>query len=192
MASAKLLTAVFGDEALKNKRNTDAVETGPSQLVSARVVQHRPSVVRPLDEVKLEVRERVRQEQALQKAREAGAARLAAVQAQPAELDKAQAVTVSRAQPMGLPRELMDAVLRADASKLPVVIGVDVGPNGYAVVRLDKVNTPEMTADMKARWAPGLTQAWATAESQLYYEALKKRLDARIEVSKPAPETAPR
>lgn len=185
LASAKLLTAVFGDEALKNKRNTDAVETGANQLVSARVVQHRPSVVRPLEEVQLEVRERVRQEQALEKAREAGKARLTAAQTQPAELDRLPAVSVSRAQPMGFPRELMDAILRADAAKLPAVIGVDIGLNGYAVVRIDKVAPPQMTTDLRTRWAPSLTQAWATAESQLYYEALKKRLDARIDVPKP-------
>lgn len=193
LSSAKLLTAVFGDEALKNKRNTDAVETGPSQLVSARVVQHRPSVVRPLEEVKFDVRERVRQEQALEKARQAGQARLAEVKAKPSELDRAPPVAVSRAQAMGLPRELMDAILRADVGTLPAVIGVEVGVNGYAVVRIDKVAGPQAGEELRARWAPGLTQAWSAAESQLYYEALRKRLDARIDVPKPAaaPASAP-
>ena len=35
LASAKLLEAVFGNDAVRNKRNTDAVEVGPNQLVSA-------------------------------------------------------------------------------------------------------------------------------------------------------------
>jgi peptidyl-prolyl cis-trans isomerase D len=38
LASPKLLDAIFGADALRNKRNTEAIETGPSQLVSARVV----------------------------------------------------------------------------------------------------------------------------------------------------------
>ncbi|WP_204350207.1 hypothetical protein, partial [Klebsiella pneumoniae] len=42
LASAKLLEAVFGVDALRNKRNTEAIETGPSQLVSARVAQYNP------------------------------------------------------------------------------------------------------------------------------------------------------
>ena len=190
LASAKLLSAIFGDEALKNKRNTDAVETGASQLVSARVVQHRPSVVRPLAEVKVEVMERVRLEQALERARQAGQERLKAAQAAPGQLDGQTAMTVSRGLPMGLPRDLMDAVLKADASKLPAVIGVDVGRNGYAVVRIDKVSAPELPAEARAQWTPRLTQAWSAAESRLYYEALKQRLGVEMKVAKPAAKTA--
>lgn len=185
LASAKLLTALFSDDALKNKRNTDAVETGTSQLVSARVVQHRPSVLRPLEEVKAEVATLVRQEQALAKARAAGEARLAAVKAQPAEFDRQPALKVSRAQTMGLPRELMDAILRTDAKTLPAFAGVDLGGNGYVVVRIDKVQDPDMPADVKTQWGPRLAQAWAAAESQLYYEALKKSLDVKIKAPKP-------
>ena len=39
------------NDALRNKRNTDAVEVGPSQLVSARVVKHEPERVLPLADV---------------------------------------------------------------------------------------------------------------------------------------------
>ena len=185
LASAKLLTAVFSDDALRNKRNTDAIESGANQLVAARVVEYRPSVLKPLDEVKTLAFEKVRLEQALAKAREAGQARLAAVKSQASEFDKLPAVTVSRPQPMGLPRELMDAVMRAEARQLPAFTGVDLGVNGYAVVRIDAVRTPDVPAPTKAQWGPQLAQAYGAAESQLYYEALKKQLDVQIKVSKP-------
>jgi peptidyl-prolyl cis-trans isomerase D len=64
LASPKLLAAVFSDDALRNRRNTDAVESGPNQLVAARVVEHRPSVLKPLEEVKALATEKVRMEQA--------------------------------------------------------------------------------------------------------------------------------
>ena len=48
LASAKMLAAVFGNDALRNKRNTDAVEVGPNQLVAARVVEHQPARTLPL------------------------------------------------------------------------------------------------------------------------------------------------
>ena len=51
LASAKLLEAVFGNDAINNKRNTDAIEVGPSQLASARIVEHLPSRTLPLAEV---------------------------------------------------------------------------------------------------------------------------------------------
>ncbi|NBQ91850.1 MAG: peptidyl-prolyl cis-trans isomerase [Betaproteobacteria bacterium] len=185
LASAKLLSAVFSDDALRNKRNTDAVESGPNQLVSARVVEHRPSVLKALDEVKAVALEKVRVEQALAKAREAGQARLAAVKAQASELDKFPPVIVSRPAPMGLPRELMDAILRAEARQLPAFAGVDLGVNGYAVVRIDAIKTPDIAAPIRRQWGPQLAQAYSAAESQLYYEALKKRLDVQMKVAKP-------
>jgi peptidyl-prolyl cis-trans isomerase D len=185
LASAKLLAAVFSDDALRNRRNTDAVESGTNQLASARVIEHRPSVLKPIEEVKGAVVEKVRLEQALAKAREAGQARLAAVKAQASEMDKWPAVTVSRPQPMGLPRELMDAIMRAEARTLPAFTGVDLGANGYAVVRIDAVKTPELPAPLKAQWGPQLAQAVSAAESQLYYEQLKKRMDVQMKVAKP-------
>jgi peptidyl-prolyl cis-trans isomerase D len=154
-------------------------------LVAARVVEHRPSVLKPLEEVKALATEKVRMEQALAKVREAGQARLAAVKAQPAELDKLPPAVVSRPQPMGLPRELLDAVMRTEASALPTFTGVDLGSNGYAVVRIDSVKTPDIPAPIKAQWGPQLAQAYSAAESQLYYEALKKRLDVQIKAPKP-------
>ena len=51
LASAKLLEAVFGNDAVRNKRNTDAVEVGPNQLASARVVEYTPARTLPLAEV---------------------------------------------------------------------------------------------------------------------------------------------
>ena len=59
LASAKLLDAVFGNDAIANKRNTDAIETGTNRLVAARVVQHTPSKTLPLAAVKDRVREQL-------------------------------------------------------------------------------------------------------------------------------------
>ncbi len=185
LASAKLLSAVFSDDSLRNKRNTDSVDVGLNQLASARVVEHRPSVLKPLEEVKALAKEKARQEQALAKAREAGQGRLAAVKLRPMELDKAPPLSVSRPQPMGLPRDLMEAILRTDVRQLPAVAGVDLGANGYAVVRIDAVRSPEVPAPVQAQWGPQLTQAYSAAEAQLYYESLKKRLDVQVKIPKP-------
>ena len=48
-------------------------------------------------------------------------------------------------EPAGQPRPGVDAVLQADAAKLPQWLGVDLGSEGYAVVRLSAVkNRPPM------------------------------------------------
>ena len=189
LVSPKLLEAVFGNDALRNKRNTDAVETGPSQLVSARVVQHTPARVLPLAEVKEVVRNGLIQQQSAALARKEGEARVAALSKAPSEVLPVS-LTLSRVQSQGAPRSVIDAVLRADPAKLPLVTGVDLGPQGYVVLRVNKVvpreTPPGGDAEMQAQY----TQAWAAAESLAYQEALKKRFKAEIKTAAVAEEAS--
>ncbi len=180
LASAKLLTAVFANDAVKDKRNTDAVEVGANQLVAARVVQHAPARSLPLDEVKDKVRARVIETQSAALARQEGQARVAALQANAGGEPLPVVITVSRTQAQGLPRPLLDAALRADATKLPAVTGVDLGADGYIVMRVMQVlpreKPPGGEEPLRAQYA----QAWAAAEADAYVDALKKRLKASI------------
>lgn len=179
LASAKLLAAVFGNDAVSNKRNTDAVEIGPNQLASARIVQYTAARTLPLAEVKDRVRERVVATQAAALAKAEGAKRLADVQKAPTEALPVT-VTVSRAQAQGQPRQLVDAVLRADAAKLPAVVGVDLGEQGYIVAKVTQVLARDATPGGDAPLQQQYTQAWANAETQAYLAALKKRHKAEI------------
>ena len=183
LASVKLLSAVFGNDALKNKRNTEAVEVGPNQLVAARVLQHQPARVQPLAEVLPQVRERVTAEQAAAAARKAGEAALATLKAGDNASALPAAVVLSRANPQNQPRELIDAVLRADASKLPTWLGVDLGSSGYAVARLIAVKPLASDAPELVQLLPRYAQAWGAAESQAYYNALKSRFKVKLEDS---------
>ena len=174
LASVKLLNAVFGAEALRNKRNTDAVEVGPNQLASARVVQHTPSHTLPLDQVKAKVRERVVAEQAAAAARKEGEARLSAARAEPSK-PLPQTAVVSRSAPQGLPRPVIDAVLRADVGKLPATLGVDLGDQGYIVARVTQVLPREAAPGGDDSLRSQYAQAFAAAETDAYLDALKKR-----------------
>jgi peptidyl-prolyl cis-trans isomerase D len=179
LASAKFLEAIFGNEVVRNKRNTDAVEVGANQLAAARIVQHQPARAQPLDEVKARVREQWVAEQAAALARKEGEARLAELQKSAGEGLPA-ALTVSREQPAGLPRQVLDAALRADPTKLPVTVGVSLDDQGYAVVRVLKV----LPADARAVAGDRVEQyarALAEAEAEAYLEALKKRFKVKVQ-----------
>jgi peptidyl-prolyl cis-trans isomerase D len=181
LASAKLLEAVFSNDVLRNKRNTEAVEVGPNQLASARVVEYRPERTRPFGEVQLQVRERVIQEQALALARKDGAKRLAQLKegGDAAAATLPAAVTVSRAERGELAPTALDAVLGADASKLPALLGTDT-PQGYVVMRLLKVEPPKADSPALAALQGQYAQAWSAAEGRAYYEALKKRFNVKV------------
>ncbi len=194
LASAKLLDAVFGQEALTNKRNTDAVEAGPNQLVAARVVQHTPSRVQTLAEVGDKVRERVLASQAQALARKDGQARLAALQQPGAAAEKLpQSAIVSRPQPQGVPREVLDAALRADATKLPQVVGVDLPDGAFVVLRVSAVLPREAVPGGDATLNQQYTQAWAAAEADAYLQALKRRykVDIKAEAADALPAATP-
>jgi len=187
LASAKLLDAVFGIEALRNKRNTEAVETGPSQLVSAHVIQHHPARVPPLAEVKAQVRAQLVAKLAAEQARKAGEARLAALKAKPADTTGLGAVeTVSRAKPQRLSRAQLEAVLGADASKLPAALGVAAEDGSYVVMRINQLQPRDAAVIDDKRAAQQYANAWARAEAQAYVAALKSQYKAVIKVAAPA------
>jgi peptidyl-prolyl cis-trans isomerase D len=178
LASTKLLQAVFGNDAVRNKRNTDAVEVAPNQLASARIVSHQPARQRELAEVRDSVRARVVAQQAAAQARKDGEARLAAARQNEAALP-GKAV-VSRPQMQGLPRQAVDAILAADASKLPAVVGVDLGEQGYLVARIVRVLPRETPPGSDAQWMSQIGQAFAQAESQAYVKALELRFKTKV------------
>ena len=189
LASVKLLGAVFGNDVLKNKRNTEAVEVGPNQLAAARVVQHLPARVLPLAEVLPRVRERVIAEQSATAARQLGEAKLAALRGGSDATALPAAVVFSRASAQTQPRALVDAVLGADATKLPLWLGVDLGEAGYAVIRLLAVKPPMPESPELTQLLPRYAQAWGAAEAQAYYNALKARY--KVEIKADAVPAAP-
>jgi len=175
----KLLDALFANDIIKNKRNTDAVETGPNQLVSARIVQYSPAHVLPLNEVKDMVRQRVVALQSAALARKDGEAHLAELKKNPLTTLPGEALVISRATTKELPRDVVDAVLRADTAKLPVALGLET-PDGYAVARITKVLGRDPAAGDPARAAAQIAQALNDAETLAYYSALKTRLKVDI------------
>lgn len=185
----KLLDALFATDSIKNKRNTDAVETAPSQLVSARIIQYKPAHVMPLAEVKDMVRERVIADQAAALARKDGEARLAGLKKDPQLALSGEPVVVSRVNAKELPSPLIDAVLRADAAKLPVAVGVEL-PSGYAVARITKVLGRDPVAADAAKAQAQVAQALTDAETSAYYAALKTRLKVEIKDKGLAPSDA--
>jgi peptidyl-prolyl cis-trans isomerase D len=186
LASAKLLDAVFGNEALRNKRNTEAVETGSNQLTAARVVQHSPSHLQPLADVKVQVRAQLVRKLAIAEAVKAGEARLAALKKDGDLAGMSAPVVVSRALPRDLPRKVLDSILAVDASKLPTFVGVDAGEGVFVVASLTKVLPRDPAVVDAKRAAQQYAQAWNTAESDAFFEAMKTRFKVTVKAAAPA------
>lgn len=187
LANPKLLGAIFSPESLEKKRNTEAVETASGQLVSARVVQHQPARTRPLAEVRDQVRAQLKTTRGIELAKKAGEEQLAALKANPAGGKLGDPVVVSREVPRDLAPQVVEAAMRVDSSKLPAVTGVDLGAEGYAVVKVNKLLARDTPNEDRARLERQQVAQWvAAAETRAYYELLKDRYKVQIKVPKPA------
>ncbi len=182
LGNAKLVAGLFGDDAIRNKRNTEAVETAPGRVVVARVLEHKPAAARPLDEVRGEIAKRLTEEEALRLAREAGAARLKQLEAgQDGGVAWGPARSVSRESPAGLDPRAVAPVFRADASKLPAYAGVDLSPAGYAIYRIAKVIEPPTVDEAKLRASEtGLARQGAREAYDAFVDGLRSRAEITV------------
>ncbi|MFM1908497.1 MAG: hypothetical protein RLZZ591_2174 [Pseudomonadota bacterium] len=193
LANPKLLAALFSPDALEKKRNTEAVETGPNQLVSGRVISYQPAQTRPLDQVRDLVRERLVADRAGQLARKEGGDKLSAWKAAPSAAQLQSASLVSRDNPGDLPGELLNAVMRVDVSSLPAWAGVDLGSQGYAIVKVNALVQRQAPAEAAAKQdRQRYNQWWSRAESQAYFNVLKDSVKAEILVPNPSTSVIPK
>jgi peptidyl-prolyl cis-trans isomerase D len=186
LANAKFLNAIFNADTIEKKRNTEAVEVASNQLISGRVTQYTPARTSPLAEVKDIVRQRWLAQRGAEEARKDGMAKLAAWKAAPATAVLPAALSVSRDQPQNQPIQVVDAALRADVATLPALAGVDLGAQGYVIVKVLKVLPRDVSLEAAAKQERSqYTQWWTTAESLAYYNTLKDRFKTDIKVAKP-------
>jgi peptidyl-prolyl cis-trans isomerase D len=175
----KFLNALFGD-ALKNKRNTEAVEVAPSTLMAGRVVEHKPATKRPLAEVQEAIRMRVTQEEAVKLAKKEGEAKLAAVKASGDATGFGEAKVVARLQQPPFAPAAAEAIMKADTAKLPAYVGVELPGQGYALYRINKVSQATPDAARRKQEQEQIAGAVGQTEMYAYVEAIKKKGKAKI------------
>jgi peptidyl-prolyl cis-trans isomerase D len=181
LSSPKIMAEIFSDNAIKAKRNTSAVEVAPNMLVSARVIEHKPAELRPLDAVRADLERKIQRDEAVKLARAEGEAKLKDLQAgKDAGVKWPAPLAVNRQKPGGLFPQVLDRAFRADARKLPAVAGVET-PMGYSLVRVTKVTEPERI-DNAQRQALGsqLQQAVAVQELEATLSSLRNRVGVTV------------
>ncbi len=171
--SPKLLTSLFSSDALSNKRNIEAVEVTPGTWASARVIAHHLSQKRPLAEVEAQVRAQLTQQEARKLAIAAGKVGLENLKKQATQSGLSLTEKVySRNTQNNLSPELVNAVMKTTASKLPQANGVEFS-GGYAVFELTAVRS-QLNPDATKRSAE--LNALDALYTNLRYRALVQEL----------------
>ena len=183
-AHPNLLKSIFSQDSITRKNNSEAVETAPNQLVSARLTRYQPAAQLSFEEVKQMVVQAALKENSLVLARRDGQAKFEQWRAKPESGQWQAPVAISREQTQQLPASLIDLALRVDAAKLPLVEGLSLGAKGFGVVKINKV-LPATEAVQSPESLERFTKAWATAENLAYFNLLKDRLKVVVKASEP-------
>ncbi|MYM28450.1 peptidylprolyl isomerase [Duganella sp. CY15W] len=186
--NAKFLAALFSNDSISSKRNTEAVETAPSTLVAGRIVEFKPATKRPLAEVDAQIRQRVTMEEAAKLATKAGEDKLAAFKKSGEATGFSAAKVVSRAKNEGINGLAMQSIMKTDTTKLPAYVGVDVPGMGYGVYRIAKVQQPAQQDEAQRKQeAEQIGNIIAQQEMAQYIELLKQK--AKVKILKPVTTT---
>jgi peptidyl-prolyl cis-trans isomerase D len=181
LGNAKLLEALFSDDAIKNKRNTEAVEVAPNTLVSARIVEYKPAALQPFDEMKPMIENMLSAREAQKLAKADGEARLAALVAGDDKQTWGATRRVSRMDARQLPPQAVQPVFRMQTKALPSYAGIELPGAGYALYRLNKVDAGEKLDDVRRQGLIGQLRSLAAQEDvQMYLDALRSRYKVEI------------
>ena len=181
LASPKISAEIFSDNTLKAKRNTPAVEVAPGTLVAARVIEHKPAQLKPLDAVKGDIERKLAREEALKLARQEGEARLKELaEGKDAAVKWPAPLAVNRQKPGGLFPQVIDKAFRADTKKLPAYLGVET-PAGYSLVRVSRViEVDKVDPGLRDRLAQQLKQSVAAEELEATLNSLRDDVGVTI------------
>lgn len=178
----RLLQAIFSEDTLRNKRNTEAVEVAPGVLVAARVIEHKPATIQPFGEVSAAIARKLTIQQAGQLAAQDGRELLEKLkQGNDVQVAWGPARLVTRADTKGLSEPVLKQAFRADPAKLPAYAGVDHPQSGFTLIRVTRVVEPEKIApDRQKALAEGLRQMLGQEEMLAYLASLKQKGDVKI------------
>lgn len=141
LANPKFLGALFSDDAIKNRRNTEAVEIAPNTLVAARVLEHKPAALRPLDDVRADIEKRLTREEAGKLATQDASAKLEKLKkGEAVDLVWPQSRKITRNGAPGTAPDALRALFKAAADKLPAYAMAESPTAGTTIYRISGVN----------------------------------------------------
>ncbi|HWX11836.1 MAG TPA: peptidyl-prolyl cis-trans isomerase, partial [Trinickia sp.] len=177
----KFLAAVFANDSVQARNNTQAIDVGNNTLISARVTDYKPAATPALASIKDALRKRYVAEQAGELARKDGAAKLAELQKSKSTAAFGPELKVLRTDTQGVPPAALSVIFKADASKLPAYVGVDLGDAGYGIYRVNAVlpSAPIDPARLTAAQQQ-IAQISAQEEMGAYVAALRARSKVKL------------
>jgi len=176
-----LMNALYSKESIKDRRNTEAIEVTPNNLISARVVDYKAQSTRPFAEVKKSIEDYLKFEAAKKLVATEGEAALKSVADASRKIDWQATVLVDRKNTKGLSQAVTNHAYKMPTDKLPSYSGFVDGNNGYVIVKVSKVAFPnDDNEENKKEFASSYTEALSSEYLSAYLKGLKAKSSVSV------------
>lgn len=181
LGNEKLLAALFSDDSVKSKRNTEAVEIAQNTLVAARLVEYKPTTLQAFEGVQGSIETLLKRKEAQALAAKDGEARLESLKKGEDKLAWGAPKSVSRLDARLIPPVAVATVFKMDAGKLPAYAGVELPGSGFALFKLSRLEVGAKLDDARQQaMLRQLSQLSAQEDVQAYLAALRNRYKVEI------------
>ncbi len=187
LSNPKVLNAAFSEDVLKEQHNSDLIELDGTRSIVVRVIDHRESMIQPLDEVRDQVIETLRTQKAEQQAEAEAQKRLAEISAgtplqQVAGNYPVTGPTTVTRSDRSLPPTLSSALFRAakpqENSSTSGTVSLPQGDQGVYV--LSKVTEGSLDAEKDKNLENNIQRMMARSDYDRVVADLKARADIEI------------
>lgn len=186
LGNPKLLAALFGEDAVKNKRNTEAIELAPNTLISARVVEHKVAALRPLEDVRAEIERQLTADETAKLAQQDAAAKVEKLKkGEVMDIAWGPSRKLARSGAPGVPPDALRALFKVVTDKLPAYAMTESASAGAAIYKITAVNKPQIKPDdprLKSAQTQ-LAQLAAAEELNAYLSALRARYKVQVNLA---------
>ncbi len=183
------MNAIFSEESLKKKRNTEAIEVAPATLIAGHIVEYKAASKRPFEEVKSAIMAKVTKIEAAALVKKDGELKLQALKGADNAAGFSDLKVVSRLKNTDMQGDALALIMKADVQKLPAFVGVDVPGAGYSIYRISKVNAGVQDRTRRAAEQEQLTSAISQQDVYSYVDVLKQK--AKVKINQSALSAAP-
>lgn len=173
--------ALFSSQSYTDKQNSGVIEISPDTVVVVRVKEIVPSHVQPLEDAEPFIRAQITAQRSLEAARIEGEAALARLHEQKDDSLEGfgSPLTISRINPQGVQKPVMDAAFEARTVALPAHVGVE-GGGGYIIVRVESAEEGKADEGLMESLSAQLSLAQGQAEERAALQALRKAANVEL------------
>jgi peptidyl-prolyl cis-trans isomerase D len=182
LSNEKLLQALFSDDAIKNNRNTDAIEVLPNTLVAAHVIEHKAASLKPFQEARAQINKILLLKQASELAIKEGKEKLEMLQqGKDVSLTWSAPALISRQTTSGVDPAVLRAVFKTDVSKLPAYTGMADAEGGFVLFKIIRIHEPTTLDEAKRKdLTEQLRQLVAQEQFNDYLDSLRQKAEVKI------------